>query len=97
VVDLPPLVTIESLTATNTFSYLEMRREPVNNSTSEIKLVFQFYDPENKGYISKETLCRIMTSIGEKLNREELDKLMEEGIGQNGKFNYNDFVKILAK
>lgn len=48
------------------------------DSEEDIREAFQVFDRDDKGKISVAELRHIMTSIGEKLDEEEIDSLIKE-------------------
>ncbi|KMZ74090.1 Calmodulin [Zostera marina] len=67
------------------------------DSEEELKRAFEVFDKENKGFITAVNLRHIMTNLGEKLTVEEADDMIREADTDNdGKINYEDFIKALT-
>lgn len=57
---------------------------------------FKYFDKNNTGFIYLNEFKHIITTIAEKLNQEEIDKLEEIAkVDGNGKFNYRDLVRAI--
>ena len=59
-------------------------------SPEELRDAFQVFDKQGNGLISVQDLRSSLTSLGERLNTEDLDELIRE-VDQNGEgmLNYN--------
>ena len=73
-------------------------RKTEDDKTKLIK-AFKYFDRDNTGFISYDEFKHALTSIAEKLNPEEIEKLEEEIINDdNGKFRYKELVnKMIFK
>lgn len=65
-----------------------------NDDKSKLIKAFRYFDRNNTGYIEFQEFKHVLTSIAEKLNHDEIDKLEEIArADQDGKFNYKELVK----
>jgi calmodulin len=63
-------------------------------AVKDIVDAFKIFDPDNTGKIASAELRTVMTNLGEKLSKEEVDAMIKEADPQNtGKIDYADFVK----
>lgn len=69
-------------------------REPF--SEEEMKEAFKLFDKDGSNVISAAELRRVLTSMGEKLNQEEVDEMMREGGVEGGaQITYEQFLKMM--
>jgi calmodulin len=65
-----------------------------NDDKSKLIKAFKYFDRDNTGYILFKEFKHVLTSIAEKLNHDEIEKLEEIArADQDGKFNYKELVK----
>ncbi|CAB9530146.1 Myosin light chain 1/3, skeletal muscle isoform [Seminavis robusta] len=79
-------------------SFLEMMAKQSaasKDSEEEIVECFKVFDQEGKGYIAVSELKHIMTSLGEKLDDDEVTEMVSEATIEDGKVKYAELVKIL--
>lgn len=68
----------------------------VNDDKSKLIKAFKYFDRENTGFIKFDEFKHVLTSIAEKLNPEEVEKLEEiVHADVDGKFNYIELVKSM--
>lgn len=69
---------------------IEKRMKNFRTSPEELRDAFQVFDKQGNGLISVQDLRSSLTSLGERLNTEDLDELIRE-VDQNGEgmLNYN--------
>ena len=69
----------------------------LNNSLSKYpKVLLQYFETSQQGFISAAELRHIMTNLGEKLTDEEVDEMIREAdIDGDGQINYEEFVKMM--
>jgi len=64
----------------------------------DLRDAFKTFDKDNKGFVTVNELKAILTSIGDRLTGEEVEDLMKMAdLDGDGKMNYSEFAKILAK
>lgn len=64
--------------------------EPKN----ELLEAFRIFDPNNTGYIGKNKLIEILTTMGEKLDKNEINDLLSIAIiDENDNIDYKDLVE----
>ena len=67
------------------------------DENDELRAAFKFFDVNDSGYLCAEGLFRILTSLGEKLSREEADAMINEAdTDGDGLVNFEDFVKMMS-
>jgi len=65
-----------------------------NDDKSKLIKAFRYFDRDNTGFIQFQEFKHVLTSIAEKLNHDEIEKLEEIArADQDGKFNYKELVK----
>ena len=58
-------------------------------SEEDMKEAFRVFDTEGNGFVPAEKLKHMLTSMGEKLNDEEMDAMLKEcGMDSDGQINY---------
>lgn len=88
------------------------RKMKDTDSEEEIREAFRVFDRDGNGFISAAELRHVMTSIGEKLNEEEVNAMIQEAdsseyqvsitwartnmIDNDGQIDYNEFVTLLV-
>ncbi|XP_053404175.1 calmodulin-A-like [Mercenaria mercenaria] len=78
--------------------FLKMMAKNVQCTDSEkdIKEAFRVFDRNGDGLISATELRLVMTNLGERLSDEEVDDMIREAdIDNDGKINYDEFLKIV--
>ncbi len=57
---------------------------------------FQVFDKDGRGNISVGELRYVLTNLGEKLSKEEMDELLKGvEVSKQGEVNYTDFVRMI--
>merc|ERR1740128_207888 len=56
---------------------------------------FRVFDKEQNGHMSSAELRHLLMSLGEKLNDEEVEQLLQNQEDQQGNVNYEEFVKMV--
>ena len=63
----------------------------------ELLETFQVFDKDADGQISAEDLRYVIKAVGEELEDDLIDQLIEQGdLDQDGKINYHEFVRIMT-
>eukprot|EP01055_Gregarina_sp_Pseudo9_P001945 Gregarina_sp_Pseudo_9__1944@NODE_2339_length_1034_cov_131_304523_g2154_i0_p2_GENE_NODE_2339_length_1034_cov_131_304523_g2154_i0NODE_2339_length_1034_cov_131_304523_g2154_i0_p2_ORF_typecomplete_len143_score20_68EFhand_7/PF13499_6/7_3e09EFhand_7/PF13499_6/9_2e20EFhand_8/PF13833_6/0_011EFhand_8/PF13833_6/2_3EFhand_8/PF13833_6/0_59EFhand_8/PF13833_6/1_3e17EFhand_11/PF08976_11/0_016EFhand_11/PF08976_11/5_7e16EFhand_6/PF13405_6/4_4e06EFhand_6/PF13405_6/76EFhand_6/PF13405_6/2_2e05EFhand_6/PF13405_6/0_0 len=79
------------------FENLVLPRLAGKDVISELTQAFKPFDRQNTGHISSAELRSVMTSLGEKLSKEEIDKMISEIDPNNsGKISYDEFIRVLT-
>nr|CAA76405.1 calmodulin [Geodia cydonium] len=66
-------------------------------SMEDFREGLKVFDKEGNGFINSAELRHVLTSLGEKLNDEEVDQLLQGiEIDSQGQVNYEDFVKMVT-
>ena len=64
----------------------------------DLKEAFKIFDKNRNGYIEVKELRAVTTTLGQKLSEEEFaDFWREADINNDGKLDYNEFVKVMTK
>ncbi|BFZ07238.1 hypothetical protein BsWGS_10277 [Bradybaena similaris] len=68
-----------------------------NDSPDDLLKAFQVFDSDNKGYITAKELRHLMTNLGEKLTKEDVDEMIKEAdVNGTGNINYVELVRIMT-
>jgi calmodulin len=79
------------------FLALMSKKMETRENEEDIKEAFRVFDKDNTGFISVAELRHVLTSIGEKLNDDEVDELLREADADgDGQINWQDFVKLMT-
>lgn len=64
-------------------------------AAAEMLQMFRIFDPDRKGYVTKEELDEVLKKLGLNFTQKQLDLMMEyaDSTG-DGKINYKDFLKV---
>merc|ERR1719498_1363100 len=82
----------------NDFQEMMRGRMPDKNSREEINKVFALFDEDETGKISFRNLKRISVELGETLNDEELQEMIEEADRDgDGLINPEEFYRVMRK
>lgn len=66
------------------------------DSAEQLKEAFKVFDKDQNGFISAEELRRVMTNLGEKLSKVDIDEMIREADSDDdGQINYEEFVKVM--
>lgn len=80
------------------FLTLMARKLKDEDSEEEILEAFRVFDRDGNGFISTAELRHVMTSIGEKLSEDEVNRMIKEADSDgDGQINYNEFVGIIMQ
>jgi calmodulin len=66
-------------------------------SGEDVKNAFAFFDLDGSGRANVAELRRILTTYGEPLTEEEMNRLIQDAEGQSGGIDYNRFVDKMKK
>ncbi|CAC5377257.1 CALM [Mytilus coruscus] len=83
----------------NDKEFMKMMEEQVINTDEKSKLqeAFKVFDKNGDGRICASELTEALTSIGEKLSREDINELMKRAdIDKNGTICYDEFVVLMT-
>ncbi|KAI4538159.1 hypothetical protein MG293_011562 [Ovis ammon polii] len=69
-----------------------------SDTEEDLREIFCAFDQDNDGYISVDELRQATAQLGEKLSQDELDAMIREAdVDQDGRVNYEEFVRILTQ
>ncbi|KAH3713110.1 calmodulin-beta-like [Dreissena polymorpha] len=72
--------------------------ESSGSKEDQIRQVFRMIDRDDNGYIQKAEIRRAVKALGETLTNAELEDMMREAdLNNDGKINYEEFVKMWTK
>tara|TARA_B110001452_G_scaffold246000_1_gene231027 strand:+ start:94 stop:675 length:582 start_codon:yes stop_codon:yes gene_type:complete len=78
------------------FLTLMARKRKDTDSEEELQKAFKDFDKDGNGVISHAELWHIMTNLGEKLTKEEIDEMIREADSDGDRqLNYEEFVKMM--
>ncbi|XP_037075106.1 calmodulin-like [Pollicipes pollicipes] len=81
----------------NEFLQMMARKMSGMESEDELKEAFRVFDKDDDGFLSVAELRHIMTSMGEKMTKNEVDDMISEADKDgDGKINYQEFVQVLT-
>lgn len=78
--------------------FLSILEKKVGESENidEIREAFRVFDKDGKGTILTAEMKHVMTTLGEKLNDDEIEQFLSEADPKNeGVIHYEDFIKVL--
>jgi len=62
-----------------------------------MKAIFQQFDTDNSGFITKENIRYAMQKLGQELPPEEIDEILEEhDVTGDGKLSFDEFMRIFV-
>ena len=62
-----------------------------------MKAIFQQFDTDNSGFITKENIRYAMQKLGQELPAEEIDEILEEhDVTGDGKLSFDEFMRIFV-
>ncbi|KAI9209433.1 calmodulin [Polychytrium aggregatum] len=68
-----------------------------SNMKRDVEAAFKVFDKENLGYINVNQLVHILTSVGEKLTKDEVNDMIKAADRNNdGKITMQNFVDVLV-
>ncbi|KAJ3084581.1 hypothetical protein HDU99_000059 [Rhizoclosmatium hyalinum] len=74
----------------------QARKLKDGDNATDIKAAFRMFDPQGTGYISAQELKHVLTSMGEKLTREEVDETIRDaGVDAQGRIQMDDFMRVM--
>lgn len=81
----------------NEFVTLVETKMKDNDSEEEIFEAFKIFDKKGNGYVAKNDIKNVMTSLHEPLTQEELDEIMKKyDIDKDGYLNYEEFKNMMT-
>ncbi|XP_043195790.1 neo-calmodulin-like isoform X1 [Amphibalanus amphitrite] len=81
----------------NEFLQVMARKMAGMATEEELKEAFKVFDKDKDGFLSVSELRRIMTSMGEKLTKAEVEDMISEADKNgDGRINYREFVQVLT-
>ena len=78
--------------------FVELMEQKNKENAPEIEIInmFQIFNKENNGLISKEELLHIIRTFGETLTDEEIQEIITEAdVDGDGYINYEEFVRMM--
>jgi len=76
-------------------SMMQKRMKHTDND-EQIREAFKVFDKSGTGFIEVAELRHVLTTLGEKLTREEVDGVLKEADADNdGKINLADFLRVM--
>lgn len=70
-------------------------QKKMTDSVDEFVEGLRHFDKDGAGYISSAELRHMLTSLGEKMNEEEVESLIRGQEDSKGNVNYEEFVKMV--
>jgi Ca2+-binding EF-hand superfamily protein len=63
----------------------------------KMKAIFQQFDTDNSGFITKENIRYAMQKLGQELPPEEIDEILEEhDVTGDGRLSFDEFMRIFV-
>merc|ERR1711972_1202049 len=74
-------------------TYLE---DMIKEATSDINNAFKCFDPDGNKVINGDELKRLLTSMGERFSKEEVEEMFnEQDVDDAGNFDYIEFTRLI--
>jgi len=68
------------------------------NKNNDWRSVFDLFDVEKKGYITKKNLEHVAETLGETMSKEEVEEMIDRAnVNKDGKVTFQEFEAIMAK
>lgn len=67
-------------------------------STDDVVQAFSVFDKDGRGFVSASDLRHVLTSMGDRLDEEQVEEMLRHAMGRNqgeGQLNYVAFVKTV--
>ncbi|WAR18684.1 CALM-like protein [Mya arenaria] len=75
--------------------YCDSWRKNKETADDELLSSFRLFDKDNNGYIDPKELTRVLTGLGEKMKREEVQEMFKSADkNADGKIHYEEFVEL---
>lgn len=79
------------------FLCLMSKKFSENNAEDEIREAFRVFDSDGNGFINRRELRAVMMNLGEKLEEEEIECLIDDvDIDGDGQINYEEFYLMMT-
>lgn len=70
--------------------FLNLMYGKFSDKNDELRIVFQVFDQDNNGYITKDELRKAMEKLNHHVTDQEIDELMREAdLNNDGQVNYD--------
>ncbi|XP_069131579.1 calmodulin-2-like [Argopecten irradians] len=80
------------------FCKMMIRKEEEQDPEEALREAFKVFDKDGNGFISAKELQYTMKNLGNELTEEEVDEMIQEAdVNNDGKIDYKEFSKIMAK
>jgi len=64
---------------------------------SDVIAAFRVFDKANNGYVLVDDIRHVLSTLGETLSKEEMDRMIDEADDKHtGKIQYMDYAKVLT-
>ncbi|KAJ3076191.1 hypothetical protein HDU98_005075 [Podochytrium sp. JEL0797] len=78
------------------FLTMMARKLKDGDNAVDIKAAFRMFDPKGTGYISANELRHVLTSMGEKLSKDEVDEMIRDtNADAQGRIQMDDFMRVM--
>ncbi|EFA85881.1 calmodulin-like protein [Heterostelium album PN500] len=77
------------------FTSLLQRKTQYSDSEADIKQAFKTFDKKGNGYAPIADLKHTLTTIGEKLTKEEFDNILKDAKVVDGQIHVDEFIRII--
>ncbi|KYQ88535.1 calmodulin-like protein [Tieghemostelium lacteum] len=77
------------------FTQLMTRKFKYSDTDADIKQSFKVFDKKGNGYANVQELKHTLTSVGEKLTKEEFDTMLKDAKIVDGQIQVDEFIRII--
>ncbi|KAJ3141449.1 hypothetical protein HK100_006666 [Physocladia obscura] len=78
------------------FLTMMARKLKDGDNAADIKAAFRMFDPKGTGFVNASELRHVLTSMGEKLSRDEVEEMIRDAnVDAQGRIQMDDFMRVM--